>query len=180
MEGINNGGGRTTIIGSTGTINLSPPRHQQQQQQTVDLTGKVHQIPCCIKSNGPSDVSNYFKPKSSGVEIDGGLAVEEACFRGRNLQGVTLPLPEGYSGFILGKKNSNKNKTKKTVGRSKALETSSNSSENDWETLAKCGSMTFWNHDSLPSQDDAFMRLFHCFAVAKALHEPVSVEELKI
>lgn len=102
--------------------------------------------------------------------------MEEAFFRGRNLQGVTVPLPQGYSGFILGKRNSNKGNTK-TAGKGKAPE-SSNSSENNWEMLATCGNMTFWNHDSLPSQDDPSMRLFHCFAVAKALHEPVSTEEL--
>ncbi|XP_021765566.1 ribonuclease H2 subunit C-like [Chenopodium quinoa] len=167
----NYGGGSAALIGSSGTIILSPP---QQQLPTVD----VHQLPCCIKSNGPSDVSDYFKPKSSGVEVDCGLELKEAFYRGRNLQGVTIPLPEGYSGFIIGKKNSNKDKTKKTAGTGKAPEISSNSSENHWETLAKCGNMTFWNHDGLPSQDDASMRVFHCFAVAKALHEPVSAEEL--
>lgn len=32
----------------------------------VDLTGHIHQLPCCIKYNGPSSVSHYFKPKHSG------------------------------------------------------------------------------------------------------------------
>ncbi|KMT17102.1 hypothetical protein BVRB_2g041560 [Beta vulgaris subsp. vulgaris] len=170
-----NGEGRASIIGSTGTIDLYPT--QRQQDEAVDLTGCVHHLPCCIKYNGPSDVSNYFKPKSFGVEIDGGLKVEEAFFRGRNLQGVTVPLPEGYAGFILGKKNSSQSKNKKTAGRSKVPDIS-DISGNNWETLAKCGDIAFWNHDSLPSQDDASLRLFHCFAVAKALHEPVSTEEL--
>ncbi|KAL2901200.1 Ribonuclease H2 subunit C [Bienertia sinuspersici] len=175
MELRNGGRTATTITGSNGTINLCPPSHQQTK--TVDLTDHVHQLPCCIKSNAPSDVSHYFKPKSSGLEIDGGLVVQEAYFRGRNLQGVTIPLPQGYSGFILGKKNSSKGEAKKTNGRGKAPEIS-NSSENSWEMLAKCRNLTFWNHDSLPSHDDASLRLFHCFAVAKALHEPVNAEDL--
>lgn len=32
----------------------------------TDLTGKMHQLPCCIKYNGPTSVSHYFKPKASG------------------------------------------------------------------------------------------------------------------
>ena len=31
------------------------------------------------------------------VEVDG-LSVNEAYFRGRKLQGTTMPLPQGYSG----------------------------------------------------------------------------------
>lgn len=32
----------------------------------ADLTGKVHQLPCCIKHDGPTPVSHYFKPKHTG------------------------------------------------------------------------------------------------------------------
>lgn len=34
---------------------------------------------------------------------------------------------------------------------------------------AKFQNVTLWNHDNLPSQDDAFLRSFHWFAVAKAV-----------
>ncbi|KAL9242661.1 hypothetical protein vseg_016643 [Gypsophila vaccaria] len=154
------------ILGSTGTINLTC---------ATDLSNnKVHHLPCCVKYTGPTPVSHYFHPKPSGIEVDG-MQVEEAFFRGRKLQGVSVPLPQGYSGFILGKKKSSNNKTS---GRCDASETS-NGGENSWETLAKCSNMTFWNHDNLPSQDDASLRLFHLFAVAKALHEPLSTEDIQ-
>lgn len=32
----------------------------------VDLSGTVHQLPCTIKLDGISSVSQYFKPKSTG------------------------------------------------------------------------------------------------------------------
>ena len=32
----------------------------------VDLSGKVHQLPCAVKFDGPCSVSQYFKPKSTG------------------------------------------------------------------------------------------------------------------
>ncbi|KAJ0770586.1 putative ribonuclease H2, subunit C [Helianthus annuus] len=66
----------------------------------VDLTDQIHQLPCCIKFNGPSPVSHYFKPKSTGVEVDA-LNVKEAHFRGRKLQGTTVTLPHGYSDELI-------------------------------------------------------------------------------
>uniref|UniRef100_A0A2P2J5V1 Uncharacterized protein n=1 Tax=Rhizophora mucronata TaxID=61149 RepID=A0A2P2J5V1_RHIMU len=64
-----------------------------------NLTGEVHLLPCAIKYDGPSAVSHYFKPKPTGIEVDG-LTMEEAYFRGRKLDGVTLPLPPTYSGIV--------------------------------------------------------------------------------
>ena len=65
-----------------------------------DLSGRVHQLPCCVKHDGPASVSHYFKPKHKGVGEDEGLPLQEAHFRGRLLQGTTLPLPHGYSGTL--------------------------------------------------------------------------------
>ncbi|XP_077216470.1 uncharacterized protein LOC143851030 isoform X2 [Tasmannia lanceolata] len=63
-----------------------------------DLTGQIHQLPCCIKHDGPSDVSHcLFLLLGFIVE---GFEVEEASFRGRKLQGASIPLPEGYCGLM--------------------------------------------------------------------------------
>ncbi|KAM7500364.1 hypothetical protein LguiA_024778 [Lonicera macranthoides] len=137
-------------------------------ESAVDLTGQIHQLPCCIKYDGPCSVSHYFKPKSTGVEVDG-LSMKEAHFRGRKLQGTTIPLPQGYSGFVIGKKSSDKRKASDM----------SEEKPNNWEMNAKFKDITYWNHDSLPSQDDAFLRSFHWFTIAEALHKPVADEDLK-
>ncbi|XP_052201415.1 uncharacterized protein C12B10.15c isoform X1 [Diospyros lotus] len=150
--------------GSAGSIHFSGA----DSTPPIDLTGQVHQLPCCVKYDGPCSVSHYFKPKSSGIEVDG-LKVEEAYFRGRKLQGTTINLPQPYSGFVIGKK--------KSLGKRKVsdqLEENSN-----WEMNAKFQSITYWNHDSLPSQDDAFLRSFHFLTIAKALHQPVAPEDLE-
>ncbi|KAI4296958.1 hypothetical protein L6164_036873 [Bauhinia variegata] len=131
-----------------------------------DLTGHVHQLPCCIKYEGPSTVSCYFKPKSTGSEVEG-VPVEEAYFRGRKLQGTTIPLPEGYSGFIL---SENPEKRKATVVSAKESKY--------FENKAVFQSITYWNHDSAPSKDDDFSRVFHSLDIAKALHKPVTPEDL--
>ncbi|VFQ98371.1 unnamed protein product [Cuscuta campestris] len=80
---------------ASGTVDFSGHR-----RPAVDLTGVVHQLPCCIKYNGSSDVSHYFRPKPTEVVFDG-LSIEEAHFRGRKLNGTTLPIPQGYSGCFL-------------------------------------------------------------------------------
>ncbi|XP_057510091.1 uncharacterized protein C12B10.15c [Actinidia eriantha] len=153
-----------SAIGTVGSIDLCGG----EVSSTVDLTGQVHQLPCCIKYDGPSSVSNYFKPKPTGIEVDG-LNVDEAYFRGRKLQGATISLPLGYAGFVLGKKSVDKRKASDL----------SEEKLNCWEVNAKFQSITFWNHDSMPSQDDAFLRSFHWLTVAKALHQPVTAEDLE-
>nr|GEV03000.1 phospholipase-like protein [Tanacetum cinerariifolium] len=37
-----------------------------------------------------------------------------------------------------------------------------------WQANAKFQNITFWNHDNLPSKEDAFLRAFHWFDLAKA------------
>ncbi|CAK9311635.1 unnamed protein product [Citrullus colocynthis] len=129
----------------------------------LDLSSKVHQLPCAIKFDGPCSVSHYFKPKSTGMEIDG-LTVEEAYFRGRKLLGATISLPEGYSGYVLGRKS---------------LASEHRQDSSPWQVKAKFENITYWNHDTLPSQDDMFQRSFHWLTVAQALHKPVTAEDLE-
>ena len=129
-----------------------------------DLSGRVHQLPCCIKHDGPAEVSQYFKPNPTGVVGEDGLPSQQAHFRGRLLQGTTLHLPNNYSGFVLGKKTTSKK---------------SDESSNLWETNATFHDITYWNHDDVPSNNDDFFRAFHWLTVAKALHSPVTPEDLE-
>lgn len=41
-----------------------------------------------------------------------------------------------------------------------------------WETNATFQNITVWNHDDMPSKDDAFVRAFHWFTVADAVSSP--------
>ncbi|CAI0392578.1 unnamed protein product [Linum tenue] len=149
-------------MGTAGIITLN--KNQGTNSGVPDLTGEVHHLPCCIKYDGPSDVSDYFKPKSTGLEVDG-LAEQQAYFRGRKLHGVAIPIPSGYSGFVLGKKS---------IGKRKVSDVNSNC----WEPSAKFENITYWNHDTIPSQDDTFIRSLHWLSVAEALHKPVTMEDL--
>eukprot|EP01018_Ginkgo_biloba_P020143 Gb_11527 [translate_table: standard] len=79
-------------MGIVGTIHIG--------DECTDLTDRVHQLPCCIKYNGQCSVSDYFKPKITGVVVDE-LELKQAAFRGRKLEGATLPIPQSYRGFAL-------------------------------------------------------------------------------
>ncbi|XP_010554571.1 PREDICTED: uncharacterized protein C12B10.15c [Tarenaya hassleriana] len=149
-----------------GTIDL----RSKDDNSAADLGCHVHRLPCCIRYDGPTEVSHYFKPKCMGAEIDG-LKVEEAHFRGKKLQGATISLPHGYSGFVLGQKsNRNPHGKRKASGL-----TGGNPC---WEMKATFDKLTYWNHDSLPSKDDTFVRSFHWLTASKTLHKPVTAEDL--
>jgi ribonuclease H2 subunit C len=138
---------------------------------TVDLTDKVHQLPCCIKYNGQCCVSDYFKPKITGVVVDE-LELKEASFRGKRLAGTTLPIPESYCGFVLEKKNS-----KREMVSSKGS-TSEKGGLDTWNATASFQNITYWNHDTIPSESDTFNCCFHWFAVADAIHKPITAAEV--
>ncbi|GJN19087.1 hypothetical protein PR202_gb06325 [Eleusine coracana subsp. coracana] len=144
--------------GVTATVDLSPA--------STDLGG-VHLLPCGIRQNGAAPVSDYFKPRSTGVEVDG-VKVEEAFFRGRKLQGATLSLPDGYRGYVLEKKSGGKDKQ------------DSDAEVGDFVSHAEFQNITYWNHDTTPSAEDPLPRCFHWLTVANAvsMHKPVSAEEL--
>ncbi|ONK65794.1 uncharacterized protein A4U43_C06F1040 [Asparagus officinalis] len=153
----------TKNAGIRGTIDLAP----RDPPSISDLTDRVHLLPCSIKLDGPSEISHYFKPRDTEVVVDG-LSVKEAYFRGRKLLGATVPIPEGFKGYVLDKKKLKKGKITESL-------------EGDfgqWESRAEFGNITYWNHDTHPSADDPLLRCFHWFSVADALHKPITTEEL--
>lgn len=145
----------------TGSLDLHPG------DSAVDLTDKVHLLPCVVRYDGPCPVSNYFMTNITGVEVDG-LKVQEAYFRGRRMQGTAVPLPNGYHGYVLGKKDVLKGKELKGLDEE----------SNDWSSYAGFQNITYWNHDDMPSNDDPIKRCFHWFTIADALHKPVTEEDL--
>nr|CAB3448967.1 unnamed protein product [Digitaria exilis] len=132
--------------GVTATVDLSP---------AAANLGGAHLLPCVIRQNGGAPVSDYFKPRSTGVEVEG-VKVEEAFFRGRKLQGATLALPDGYRGYVLEKKSGEKD---------------TQNSDGEFSSFVSRGeiqSITYWNHDVTPSAEDSIPRCFHWLTVANA------------
>ncbi|KAJ4757867.1 Ribonuclease H2 subunit C [Rhynchospora pubera] len=149
--------------GVTATFHLAP----RGESPVDDLTGRVHLLPCSVKHNGPSDVSNYFKPRNTDIEVEG-IRVQEAFFRGRKLHGFTVPIPDGYSGYVL---------QKSQLGNGKDVENFEGES-GCWQSRRQFGNITYWNHDNMPSSDDPLFRCFHWFPISDALHKKVTPEEM--
>ncbi|CAD6251750.1 unnamed protein product [Miscanthus lutarioriparius] len=145
----------------------TPPAPAAGVTATVDLSpvaaslGGAHLLPCGIRQNGGAPVSDYFKPRATGVEVEG-VKVEEAFFRGRKLQGATLTLPDGYRGYVL----------EKRPGQNSDVEVS------NFVSRAEFQNITYWNHDTTPSAEDSLPRCFHWLTVANAMHKPVTAEDL--
>ncbi|CAL4971161.1 unnamed protein product [Urochloa decumbens] len=151
-------------------MDATPPAAAAGVTATVDLShaaadlGGAHLLPCGIRQNGGAPVSDYFKPRSTGVEVEG-VRVEEAFFRGRKLQGATLALPDGYRGYVLGKKSGGK-------------DTQNSDEVSNFVSRAEFQNITYWNHDTTPSAEDSLPRCFHWLTVASAMHKQVTAEEL--
>ncbi|PWZ23986.1 Ribonuclease H2 subunit C [Zea mays] len=145
----------------------TPPAPAAGVTATVDLSsvaadlGGAHLLPCGIRQNGGAPVSDYFKPRATGVEVEG-VKMEEAFFRGRKLQGTTLALPDGYRGYVL----------EKSCGQNSDAEVS------NFTSRAEFQSITYWNHDTAPSAEDSLPRCFHWLTVANAMHRAVTAEDL--
>ncbi|PKA62644.1 hypothetical protein AXF42_Ash012231 [Apostasia shenzhenica] len=133
----------------------------------VDLTGSVHLLPCVVRQNGACPISQYFKPRKSDLVIDG-LVVKEAFFRGRRLQGFTVPIPEGYHGYVL---------EKKKIGGGQCVDAGIGEA-NRWVSRAEFQNITYWNAENLPSKQDPILRSFHWFAISDALNKNITKEEM--
>lgn len=149
----------------------TPPTATAGVTATVDLfqaandLGGVHLLPCGIRHNSGAAVSDYFKPRDTGVEVEG-VRVEEAFFRGRKLQGATVALPDGHRGYVLEKKSGGKDMQ------------SLDGEVSNFVSRAEFQNITYWNHDTMPSAEDPLPRCFHWLTIANAMHKPVTAEEL--
>ncbi|KAJ1895870.1 hypothetical protein LPJ71_006657, partial [Coemansia sp. S17] len=55
----------------------------------------LHLLPCAVKYSGPANTSTYFLPQQQAD------LTYEASFRGRQLHGRKVRLPENYTGHIV-------------------------------------------------------------------------------
>ena len=68
--------------------------------------------------------------------------------------------PYVSAGFVLGKKNLDKNDSPSTVEEGNSQ---------SWETSAMFHDITYWNHQFIPSHNDDFVRAFHWLTLAQAV-----------
>eukprot|EP00954_Amorphochlora_amoebiformis_P001410 107996-Amorphochlora_amoeboformis.AAC.2 len=68
-------------------------------QEAKGSAPMIHRLPCTIHHRGPGAISNFFQPQKLG-EAKGAEGDEyKANFRGLELKGRTVSIPEGSKGI---------------------------------------------------------------------------------
>lgn len=114
----------------------------------------VHLLPCEIEYTGPAPVSQYFKPKPAAKK-GAAEGTMEACFRGRQLRGVEVKPPAGYSGAVL----------QDTVNASVG-----DGEQRKWLHKSSFDSFTYWKHGEAPVGDEPPFKAMRLAGLASALH----------
>jgi hypothetical protein len=94
-------------------------------------------------SINPHPTSHCALDRDAGVEMDGSK-IETAFFRGRCLKGAQLPLPSGYTGYLVEKQASST--------------TADDGAAERWAATSTFDQLTYWNHDTVPTSVDPVRR----------------------
>ncbi|KAJ2492212.1 hypothetical protein IWW37_001660 [Coemansia sp. RSA 2050] len=132
--------------------------------QAIDC---LHLLPCAVKYSGPASTSTYFLPQQQPD------LTYEATFRGRQLLGWKVHLPDSYTGHIV----------VDSVATSEASDSAFESEASDMpaaeqRVISSAGSfdsLTVWEHDRLPvKDDDEFITTLEWISVAASIHADCS------
>lgn len=119
----------------------------------------IHVLPCHIAYDGPSNVSQFFKPR---IDLQDS-SVSTSYLRGRKLCGKTMPLPKNYTGISCSSCLLTKGHVSYPAGasteklRSKNYEDLPEDDEEEtefrvWQTKEKFESLTVWEHHVPPEE----------------------------
>ncbi|XP_050676336.1 uncharacterized protein LOC126973166 [Leptidea sinapis] len=110
---------------------------------------KAQYIPCKIEADGTANVSQYFEPYVN----DNGNGELTATFRGHALDGVIVPLPEGYRGAML----------------TEAHRPLSEDSDRKFHVASLFKDIMYWNWDKKPSKNDNLVKALEWIDIADAV-----------
>ncbi|XP_050360377.1 ribonuclease H2 subunit C [Nymphalis io] len=123
--------------------NLNKTANQQVFEQ------RAHYIPCKIEEDGPANVKKYFEPYITENEEE-----LSATFRGHNLDGIKMKLPDGYKAVIL----------------TEAKRPLSEDAERKFQVAGGFKELLYWNWDKKPSKNDNLVRAMDWIDIAEAIH----------
>ncbi|KAF2861809.1 ribonuclease H1 small subunit [Piedraia hortae CBS 480.64] len=101
---------------------------------------KVNLLPCSIKHDGPIQVPERLWSPCTGTDGD-----KTVYFRGRQLRGQSVKLPEGYEGAVLEKTD-------------QAAPDCGEEDIKKMEIKGTFGEFVVWAHDALPSKEDSHVK----------------------
>ncbi|PIK61513.1 putative ribonuclease H2 subunit C-like isoform X2 [Apostichopus japonicus] len=116
----------------------------------------VHLLPCTILSNGPAKVDVFFTSNTQEDEV--GLV---SAFRGRELRGQTVFIPDGYKGIVLQELN----------------RPFTEDQDRNVRISAKFNEFTYWNLQTPPSSQDKVTSALQWANLSSVIHAPVSDDD---
>lgn len=115
-------------------------------------------VPCEIHHTGSANTNKYFESTISvSKETSKRL---NASFRGRPLDGISVDLPDQFTGLVCDKETGNK-KSDIKLNATKEFHT-----------------LRLWNYDCLPTENDTTVQALKWLEVSSAIHQPVVKEEV--
>lgn len=125
----------------------------------------VHWLPCTVESNGPARVTSYFSStvKRMDTQLDG-QEVLEAHFRGRQLKGAFVKLPEGYKLLHLSKDPG---------------APGSKQGSGAWQVQQSCQHFMYWKHDEDCTKTDSVRRCLELLPLSYQVHRAVSPDAVE-
>lgn len=82
----------------------------------------------------------------------------EAYFRGRKLKGKKLPVPEGYRGVVVREKKGGDLEKRRIEDEEEEEDGKEVQMVGTLEEVAKFEEVIIWDHEAIPSGDDAFVK----------------------
>ncbi|KAK5583457.1 hypothetical protein RB653_005052 [Dictyostelium firmibasis] len=123
----------------------------------------LQRLPFNIGYNGFAKVSNYFKvtEKSGPIPTDDKKYLY-STFRGIQIIGEKMKVPNGFDGYIFRDENEQ-----------------DDSCNRQWETISKFNELTYWNRETIPSDFDKQIQAFKSLNILSMVNKEITEEDIK-
>ncbi|KAJ2740936.1 hypothetical protein H4S06_005992 [Coemansia sp. BCRC 34490] len=131
---------------------------------------KLHQLPCSVDYDGPAKTSTYFLPEKQPD------LTYSASFRGRQLCGRKVTLPDSYIGHVVVESTACNHGLPDVAFESDLPPSSPTANaQRELRSVAQFEDLTVWDHDQMPLlEDDEFLCALQWIEVAGCIHADCS------
>ncbi|KAJ2877888.1 hypothetical protein FB639_003584 [Coemansia asiatica] len=152
-------------------VNLRETKRSSAENGSDNSCGSLHLLPCAIKYNGPAKTETYFLP----IEQPDGTY--EASFRGRQLFGRKINIPDLYSGHVV-METAIPTNTHDSAFESEITD-EPETEQRELLTVENFDELMVWEHDRVPAvDDDEFIASLEWIDIAASIHADCSSASL--
>ncbi|PVU98920.1 hypothetical protein BB559_001138 [Furculomyces boomerangus] len=119
------------------------------------IKSNPHHLPFQVEYEGTANSEIYFFPEIERNDEDNSYV---SSFRGRELKGITVKIPEGYKGII-----ARENKVEN--------EQNGNLQQPNWTIMNEFSLWTEWEHDILPTEHNTSISALEWLKISKLINQ---------